>query len=166
MSLDRNIKILNKKEFEERDNNSFVLPQNKINYIKNFLNEKYSTKQIDLFELKNAFNKFGIKFNKEDSILKILEDTEVNGDSKIDFEQFIDIISSKLSDLYLEKDLVNFFSLFLGNEDSDKIEHENLKKVDTNLKNEEIEEMIKSADIDKDNKINFEEFFKIITKKI
>ena len=166
MSLDRNIKILDNKEFEERDNNSFVLPQNKINYIKNSFNEKYSTKQIDLIELKNVFNKYGIKFNKEDSFLKILEDSEVNGDSKIDFDQFIDIISSKLSELFLEKDFVKFFSLFIGNEDSDKIEHEHLKKVDTNLKTDEIEEMIKSADIDKDNKINFEEFFKIVTKKI
>ena len=166
MSVDRNIKILDKKEFEERDNGCFFLPQNTINFIKNSFNEKYSTKQLDLFELKNVFNKYGIKFNKEDSFLKKLEDTEVHGNSKIDFDQFIDIISSKLSELYLEKDLVKFFSLFIGNGDSDKIEHEHLKKVDTNLKNDEIEEMIKSADIDKDNKINFEEFFKIVTKKI
>ena len=65
-----------------------------------------------------------------------------------------------------EKDLANFFSLFLGKDNTDKIEYDHLRRVDSNLKDNQIEEMIEKADKDKDGKINFEEFYDIITKKI
>ncbi len=65
-----------------------------------------------------------------------------------------------------EKDLANLFSLFLGKDNTDKIEFNHLRRADPNLKDSQIEEMIEKADIDKDGKINFEEFYDIITKKI
>ena len=158
--------ILERKEFEERENYEYYLQHQKINLIKNLLNEKNIKNIIDLKELKEALNKYGIAFNKEDLLKKELEKAKKYGNTAIDFEQFIDSITLKLSDMNSEKDLFKFYSLFLGDDNSDKIEQNNLRKLKSNLKDNEIKEMIEKADNDKDGKINFEEFYNIITKNI
>ena len=88
-----------------------------------------------------------------------------------DFDKYLEFlkdqsITTKLSEIYEEKDLAKFFSLFIGDDNTDKIEYEHLRKIDNDLKDDEIEEMIQKADIDKDGKINFEEFVNIINKKV
>ena len=97
---------------------------------------------------------------------RLLKNAKENGSSQIDFAQFIDGITTKLSEIYEEKDFAKFFSLFIGDDNTDKIEYEHLRKIDNDLKDDEIEEMIQKADIDKDGKINFEEFVNIINKKV
>ena len=64
------------------------------------------------------------------------------------------------------EDLEKIFSLYIGKENLDKIEFKHLRKVCPGLTDEEIKEMIEKADSDKDGKVNFEDFFSIITKKL
>ena len=159
-------KILERKEFLERESHEYCLPQQKINFIKDSFKEKIQRNQLDLNELKRALNKYSINFNEKELLGKLLKNAEENGSSQIDFAQFIDVITTKLSEIYEEKDLAKFFSLFIGDDNTDKIEYEHLRKIDNDLKDDEIEEMIQKADIDKDGKINFEEFVNIINKKV
>ena len=166
MSTEINHQILDRKEFEERENYGYFLKQEQLNYIKDSFLNKNGTNVLDIYELENAFKKFGINFNEDDPFGKELENAKKNGHSKIDFDQFIDAISSKLSEMDLKKDLSKFFSLFIEDENTDKIEYDHLRKVDQNLKTVQIKEMIEKADKDKDGKINFEEFYDIITKRI
>ena len=159
-------KILDRKEFLERESHEYYLPQQKINFIKDSFKEKIPRNQLDLNELKRSLNKYSINFNEKELLGKLLKNAEENGSSQIDFAQFIDGITTKLSEIYEEKDLAKFFSLFIGDDNTDKIEYEHLRKIDNDLKDDEIEEMIQKADIDKDGKINFEEFVNIINKKV
>ena len=159
-------KILDRKEFLEREIHEYYLPQQKINFIKDSFKEKIQRNQLDLNELKRALNKYSINFNEKELLGRLLKNAEENGSSQIDFAQFIDGITTKLSEIYEEKDLAKFFSLFIGDDNTDKIEYEHLRKIDNDLKDDEIEEMIQKADIDKDGKINFEEFVNIINKKV
>ena len=159
-------KILDRKEFLERESHEYYLPQQKINFIKDSFKEKIPRNQLDLNELKRALNKYSINFNEKDLLSRLLKNAEENGSSQIDFAQFIGGITTKLSEIYEEKDLAKFFSLFIGDDNTDKIEYEHLRKIDNDLKDDEIEEMIQKADIDKDGKINFEEFVNIINKKV
>ena len=159
-------KILDRKEFLERESHEYYLPQQKINFIKDSFKEKIPRNQLDLNELKRALNKYSINFNEKELLGRLLKNAEENGSSQIDFAQFIDGITTKLSEIYEEKDLAKFFSLFIGDDNTDKIEYEHLRKIDNDLKDDEIEEMIQKADIDKDGKINFEEFVNIINKKV
>ena len=159
-------KILDRKEFLERESHEYYLPQQKINFIKDSFKEKIPRNQLDLNELKRALNKYSINFNEKELLGRLLKNAEENGSSQIDFAQFIDGITTKLSEIYEEKDLAKFFSLFIGDDNTDKIEYEHLRKIDNDLEDDEIEEMIQKADIDKDGKINFEEFVNIINKKV
>ena len=159
-------KILERKEFLERESHEYCLPQQKINFIKDSFKEKIPRNQLNLNELKRALNKYSINFNEKELLGMLLKNAEENGSSQIDFAQFIDGITTKLSEIYEEKDLAKFFSLFIGDDNTDKIEYEHLRKIDNDLKDDEIEEMIQKADIDKDGKINFEEFVNIINKKV
>ena len=159
-------KILDRKEFLERESHEYYLPQQKINFIKDSFKEKIPRNQLDLNELKRALNKYSINFNEKELLGRLLKNAKENGSSQIDFAQFIDGITTKLSEIYEEKDFAKFFSLFIGDDNTDKIEYEHLRKIDNDLKDDEIEEMIQKADIDKDGKINFEEFVNIINKKV
>ena len=159
-------KILDRKEFLDRESHEYYLPQQKINFIKDSFKEKIPRNQLDFNELKRALNKYSINFNEKQLLGRLLKNAEENGSSQIDFAQFIDGITTKLSEIYEEKDLAKFFSLFIGDDNTDKIEYEHLRKIDNDLKDDEIEEMIQKADIDKDGKINFEEFVNIINKKV
>ena len=63
------------------------------------------------------------------------------------------------------------FDLFLGDDEkADKIELKHLKRVakelNENMSEDELNEMITRADTDRDGKVSFDEFYKIMTKKI
>ena len=81
------------------------------------------------------------------------------------------MMTAKMSDRDTREDLQKVFRLFIGDDDkADKIELKHLKKVarelNENMTDEELDEMIKRADLDHDNKVSFEEFYQIMTKKI
>ena len=84
----------------------------------------------------------------------------------VDFDKFIEDICKNLSNLNSMDELDKIFCLFTQNENTDKIEFRHLRKLCPQLSDEEIQEMINKADTDKDGKINYEDFYNIITKRI
>ena len=125
--------------------------------------------QIDTNELKQALQNLGIDA-KNQTLQNMLADIDKNGSGDIDFDEFIDMMTAKMSDKDTREDLQKVFDLFLGDDDADKIEIKHLKRVvkelNENLSDDELNEMITRADTDRDGKVSFEEFYNIMTKKI
>ena len=125
--------------------------------------------EIDVAELKQALGNLGID-TKNQTLQNMLSDIDKNGNANIDFDEFIDMMTAKMSEKTSREDLEKFYELFLEGDNADKIDIKHLKKVCTelneNITDEELNEMIVRADTDKDGKVSFEEFYAIINKKI
>ena len=125
--------------------------------------------EIDVAELKQALMNLGID-TKNQTLQNMLADIDKNGNANIDFDEFIDMMTAKMSDKDTREDLEKVFELFLGDDDTDKIDIKHLKRVckelNENMSDEELNEMIVRADTDRDGKVSFEEFYAIMTKKI
>ena len=125
--------------------------------------------EIDVAELKQALMNLGID-TKNQTLQNMLADIDKNGNANIDFDEFIDMMTAKMSDKDTREDLEKVFELFLGDDDADKIDIKHLKRVckelNENMSDDELNEMIVRADLDRDGKVIFEEFYTIMTKKI
>ena len=125
--------------------------------------------EIDVQELKQALMNLGID-TKNQTLQNMLADIDKNGNANIDFDEFIDMMTAKMSDKDTREDLEKVFELFLGDDDTDKIDIKHLKRVckelNENMSDDELNEMIVRADLDRDGKVSFEEFYTIMTKKI
>ena len=166
--MSEEIDSIDRKQFDKRGEFRHLLKPNELKYIKDSFKSQdiANTNELDIDKLKEVLIHYGIDPNNDETLNKIFNEAESNGRTSIDFDRLIDIITLKLSEIDSMDELEKIFSLFLGNENSDKIEFRHLKKYCPGLTDEEIEEMIKKADTDKDGKINFEEFYNIITKRI
>ena len=101
----------------------------------------------------------------------MINDIDKNASGTIDFDEFIEMMTAKMSDKDTREDLEKVFRLFIGDDDkADKIELKHLRRVakelNENMSDDELQEMINRADTDKDGKVSFEEFYAIMTKKI
>ena len=127
--------------------------------------------EIDTEELKQALKNLGIDA-KNQTLSNMMADLDTDKSGKIDFEEFINMMTAKMSDRDTRDDLQKVYRLFLGDEADAKtgITLGDLRKVAKDLgetmTDEELKEMIKRADLDNDEEVNFEEFYQIMTKKI
>ena len=100
----------------------------------------------------------------------MINDIDRNSSGTIDFNEFIEMMTAKISDKDTPEDLKKVFDLFIGDDNADKIEFKHLKRVakeiNENMTDDELNEMIVRADTDKDGKVSFEEFYAIMTRKI
>ena len=125
--------------------------------------------EIDVAELKQALMNLGID-TKNQTLQNMLADIDKNGNANIDFDEFIEMMTAKMSDKDTREDLEKVFELFIGDDNTDKIDIKHLKRVckelNENMSDEELNEMIVRADSDRDGKVTFEDFYAIMTKKI
>jgi len=126
--------------------------------------------EIDTEELKQALKNLGIDA-KNQTLQNMMSDLDKDNSGKIDFDEFIDMMTAKMSDRDTKEDLQKVFRLFLGDDDkSDRIALKHLKRVarelNENMSDEELNEMIVRADLDRDGYVDFNEFYSIMTKKI
>eukprot|EP00918_Siedleckia_nematoides_P021708 GHVU01046750.1.p1 GENE.GHVU01046750.1~~GHVU01046750.1.p1 ORF type:complete len:167 (+),score=31.77 GHVU01046750.1:105-605(+) len=122
---------------------------------------------IDPRELKAAMQSLGFE-TKNPTIYQMIADLDRQGTGAIDFEEFLDAITSKLGDKESRDGIQKIFALF----DDDKtgsVSLKNLKRVARELgetmTDEELREMIERADSNGDGEISFEDFYTIMTKK-
>ena len=160
--------LIDRKEFDRPGEIREILNHKDLKYIKDCFKENDVDKknELDIYELKRALDKYGIKYDDNESLKKIFNEAEEKGSADIDFDELINLISTSLADVYEMSDLQNVFLLFLGDENVDKIEFRHIRKECPTLTDEEIKEMIEKIDEDKDGKVNFEEFHKICTKPL
>ena len=98
----------------------------------------------------------------------MVSDLDADGSGAIDFEEFLDMMTARMSDKDTREDINKVFRLF----DDDKsgfISLKNLRRVAKELgetmTEEELMEMIERADNDADGQVSPEEFYNIMTKK-
>lgn len=120
--------------------------------------------KIDPKELKAAMQSLGFE-NKNPTIYQMIADLEKD-QTDIDFEQFLDAITSKLGDKETRNGINKIFDLFAENQET--ITLNNLKRVAKELGEtmsaEELQEMLERA-ASNNQEITREDFYNIMTKK-
>ena len=127
---------------------------------------------ISVEELKQALRNLGIDARNQ-TLSNMMNDLDKNNDQNIDFDEFIDMMTAKMSDTDNREDLLKVFNFFLGEDagtrnDKIKIQHlrRDAKELNEAMSEDELNEMIARADLDKDGAVSFDEFYSIMTKKI
>ncbi|KAL0215742.1 hypothetical protein P9112_007926 [Eukaryota sp. TZLM1-RC] len=118
---------------------------------------------FDAKELKVAMRALGFEPQK-DEIRRILADVDREGKGVIDFNDFLAIMTEKISSRNPREEMLKAFRLF-DDDNTGKITFKNLKRVARELgeqmADEEIEEMIQEADLDGDGAVSLDEFMRI-----
>ena len=122
---------------------------------------------IDPKELTSAMESLGFEA-KNQTIYQMIKDIDKDGSGAIDFDEFLDMMTAKMSDKDTKEDINKVFKLF-DDDTSGKISMKNLKRVARELgetmNDAELQEMIDRADTDQDGEISPDEFYLIMTKK-
>ena len=123
---------------------------------------KNNTNYLNKEEFDKALNSFGCSFDKG-KLKDLFQDIDKNGSKTIDFDEFIDSISSELK--ISEETLRQVFGMIVEN-DKDYITLDDLKRLNSVYNEDELKELIDNTDSTHSGKVNFEDFYKIITTKI
>ena len=104
---------------------------------------------------------------KKEEIRKMIADIDADGSGTIDFQEFLEMMTAKMSQKDSKEEILKAFKLF-DDDESGKITFRNLKRVakelGENMSDEELQEMIDEADADGDGEINPDEFLRIMKK--
>nr|CCA27734.1 calmodulin putative [Albugo laibachii Nc14] len=101
----------------------------------------------------------------EAELQDMINEVDADGNGTIDFPEFLTMMSRKMKDTDAEEEIRNAFQVFDKNLDG-FITPAELRHIMTNLgeklTDEEVDEMIREADLDGDGQINYEEFVKMM----
>ena len=104
---------------------------------------------------------------KKEEIKKMISDIDKDGNGTIDYSEFLEMMTTKMSEKDSKEEILKAFRLF-DDDEKGKISFRNLKRVakelGENMTDEELHEMIEEADRDGDGEINEEEFLRIMKK--
>ncbi|XP_003393273.1 uncharacterized protein LOC126919538 [Bombus affinis] len=124
------------------------------------------TGRIATKELKVAIRALGFEPKKEE-IKKLIADVDPDGLGTLSFEEFLNLMSTKMLEKDTKEEVLKAFRLF-DDDNTGKITFKNLKRVarelGENLTDEELQEMIDEADKDGDGEVSQEEFLRIMKK--
>ena len=122
---------------------------------------------IDPKELRAAMQSLGFEA-KNQTIYQMINDLDKNKSGNIDFDEFLDMMTARMSDRDTRDDINKVFRLF-DEEGSQSITIKNLRKVARELgetmSDEELNEMIARADSNGDGAVSMDDFYNIMTKK-
>lgn len=117
-------------------------------------------------DLKLAMRALGFE-PRRDEIKKILDSCGEGESGSITYEQFVGIMSEKITEKDAREEILKAFHLF-DDDQTGKISFKNLQRVAAELgetlNEDELREMIQEADQDQDGEINQEEFLRIMKK--
>eukprot|EP00977_Amphora_coffeiformis_P013184 scaffold3403_cov158-Amphora_coffeaeformis.AAC.2 len=118
-------------------------------------------------EFKEAFSLFD-KDGDGTITTKELGTIDADGSGTIDFPEFLTMMARKMKDTDSEEEILEAFKVF-DKDGNGFISAAELRHIMTNLgeklTDEEVDEMIREADIDGDGQINYEEFVKMMMSK-
>lgn len=129
--------------------------------------DKDKSGEVDIEELKSALR--NLEIDPENKALKnMLEEIDENKSGTLEFNEFLRMLTQKMGDGNSREELQVVFDGFLGDSPEDKVTFEDLKKicseVGSELTDDDLKEMILRADMDRDGKVSFDEFFDIMNK--
>ena len=101
----------------------------------------------------------------EAELQDMINEVDADGNGTIDFPEFLTLMARKMKDTDSEEEILEAFKVF-DKDGNGFISAAELRHVMTNLgeklTDEEVDEMIREADIDGDGQINYEEFVKMM----
>ena len=104
----------------------------------------------------------------EAELQDMINEVDADGNGTIDFPEFLSLMARKMKDTDTEEELIEAFKVF-DRDGNGLISAAELRHVMTNLgeklTDDEVDEMIKEADIDGDGHINYEEFVRMMMAK-
>ena len=104
----------------------------------------------------------------EAELQDMINEVDVDGNGTIDFPEFLSLMARKMKDTDTEEELIEAFKVF-DRDGNGLISAAELRHVMTNLgeklTDEEVDEMIREADLDGDGHINYEEFVRMMMAK-
>ncbi|BBH02409.1 calmodulin 5 [Prunus dulcis] len=104
----------------------------------------------------------------EAELQDMINEVDADGNGTIDFPEFLNLMARKMKDTDSEEELKEAFRVF-DKDQNGFISAAELRHVMTNLgeklTDEEVDEMIREADVDGDGQINYEEFVKVMMAK-
>ncbi|XP_066924247.1 uncharacterized protein [Clytia hemisphaerica] len=104
----------------------------------------------------------------EAELQDMINEVDIDGNGTIDFLEFLGMMARKMRSTDAEEEIKEAFRVF-DKDGNGYISSVELRHIMTTLgeklTNEEVEEMIKEADMDGDGTINYEEFVKMIMQK-
>ena len=122
---------------------------------------------IDPKELRAAMQSLGFEA-KNQTIFQMISDLDKNKSGSIDFEEFLDIMTARMSDKDTREDIAKVFRLF-DDDTSGSITLRNLRRVAKELgediPEDELKEIIERADLNGDTHVDLEDFINVVLKK-
>ena len=122
---------------------------------------------IDARELKAAMRALGFEVKKQE-IRKIMQDLDKSVSEKINYSEFLSIMTPRMGEKDTREEILKIFRLF-DEDQTGKISFRGLKKVALELveglTDDELHEMVEEADRDGDGLINFDEFYRVMKKR-
>jgi len=104
----------------------------------------------------------------EAELQDMINEVDGDGNGTIDFAEFLVLMAKRIKDTDSEEELKEAFKVF-DKDGNGYISAAELRHVMTNLgeklTDEEVDEMIREADVDNDGQINYEEFAKMMVPK-
>jgi len=104
----------------------------------------------------------------EAELQDMINEVDADGNGTIDFPEFLNLMARKMKDADSEEELKEAFRVF-DKDQNGFISAAELRHVMTNLgeklTDEEVDEMIREADVDGDGQINYDEFVKVMMAK-
>eukprot|EP00658_Telonema_sp_P-2_P080046 TRINITY_DN788_c0_g1_i10.p1 TRINITY_DN788_c0_g1~~TRINITY_DN788_c0_g1_i10.p1 ORF type:complete len:159 (+),score=83.41 TRINITY_DN788_c0_g1_i10:169-645(+) len=122
---------------------------------------------IDIRELKAAMRALGFQVKKEE-LRKLVQDIDIDGNGEIDFQEFLEMMTGKMGEKDSREDIEKVFKLF-DDDSTGKISFRNLRRVAEELgedvTDQELSDMITTADRDGDGEVNADEFYRVMKSK-
>lgn len=104
----------------------------------------------------------------ETELRDMVNEVDQDGNGTIEFNEFLQMMSKKLKEADCEEELREAFRVFDKNNDglisSNELRHV-MTSLGERLSEEEVDDMIKEADLDGDGQVNYEEFVTILTAR-
>ncbi len=120
--------------------------------------------KIDLAKLGILMEELGHKLNEEE-LEDMMKEIDLDGNGSLDFNEFVQMMEKKMRETETEAELSEAFKV-LDRDSNGSINAHDLKHVmlalGDKVTDEEVEGMMKEADLDGDGCINYQEFIRIM----
>merc|ERR1711877_55748 len=122
---------------------------------------------ISVSELTGAMKSLGFDV-KHAVVYNMVSDLDADGSGEIEFGEFLEVMTAKLSDKNTKEEIDRVFKLF----DKDRngtLEADDLsrvcKELGEDVSEEDVREIIQRADLDGDGVVGLQDFYNVLTKK-
>ena len=113
--------------------------------------------------------KLGVDPNNQ-TLVNMMAELDEDGSGEIDFGEFFELMTAKMSDRDSRDDLKKVFRLFVAEStrDDELLDRKTLAKIsndlDLGIPKDDLDGMIRTADLNGDQTIDFEEFYQVMTR--